>query len=208
MKFVCTYTDGKVGVGQELAGYLAENGEDFVFLEHPIVPGTGRVSQLSTYRVGKLENQVSIGAPGCGAMRHYVRCFATTFLEMRRRRRDTDLFVGHANVDCIAARLAGGRRLKIVYVSIDYMPRRFPGSLLNTVFALADRLAYRWADQIWHSYPDVLRLKPYAKKEKCLDTFHGNNFRRIARKPLTERNRFGLVYLGGLAPAAHLEVAM
>ena len=209
MKFICTYSDGKVGVVQELSGYLAEKGESFWYLEHPLAPGAGATSRLDRYENGKLVETKALGKPAKGAMSLYLKASWATFKTVWARRRMIDLFVAASNVDCVVAHIALPRKkARIVYVSIDFSPKRFSNPLLNVIFRLADRLAYRWASAVWHSYPNATTLKPYAPKEKCFETFHGNNYRRIQRRPFEERKRTSLVYLGSVSPAAHLEAAL
>jgi len=209
VKFVSTFSDGKVGVAQELAVYLREKGEDLFYLEHPLVPGPGRRSKLETFRRGTLASALGLGYPCRSQAGLYVRSFFVTLWTVFRRRGEVDLFVGHSNLDCVAARLAtAGRGARVVYVSIDYNPARFSNPLLNRAYWLVDRLAYRWSTAIWHSYPDALRLKPYAAPEKCFETLHGNNCRRIRRVPWEERKRRGLVYLGGIVRPARLDLAL
>ena len=209
MKFISTFTDGKIGVGQELGRFLSEKGEDFWFLEHPLVAGRGDRSRLDTYKDGVVTASVAIGSPRAGLVGQYLQCVLLTFGCVLRRRAQITTFVGHSNIDCVAARLATlGRKVRIVYVSIDYTPKRFPNPFLNRVFRLIDRLAYRWSTDVWHSYPDVFELKPYARPENCVVTFHGNNFRRIRRPSWEDRKLHGLVYLGGVVPPARLDLAL
>lgn len=209
MVFVCTYSNGNVGVGQELVRYLAGKKEDFCYLEHPMAIGDGMVSKLDEYAGGRMSVSRDVGTAASGAAGHYLRCSWRTYAGVRRRRDRINVFVGHSNVDAVMAALAlRGTGAKVVYCSIDYMPRRFPGALLNTVYKIADRLAYRMSAAIWHSYPNVTGLKPYAVPSKCFTTLHGNNFHRITRPDWQARKRMGLVYLGGVTPAAHLEDAI
>jgi len=211
MRFVCTYSDGKVGVAQELAAFLVEQRESFWFLEHPLCPAGGQRTRLDEYREGRLVQSRRVGLRFRRLPFSYLQSMLITFWVILRRRGSVSLFVGHSNVDCLAARMAAaGRSVRIVYVSIDFSPERFANGILNILFKAADRLAYRWATAVWHSYPDATELKPYADRyaEKCFETLHGNNYRRIRRKPLDERNRCGLVYLGSVTPAVQLERVM
>lgn len=209
VKFVCTYSDGKVGVVQELAAYLAGKGESFWYLEHPLVHGNGATSRLDRYESGRLVETKALGKPAKGTVSLYLKATWITFKTVRARRRMIDLFIAASNVDCVVAHVALPRkRTKVIYVSIDFSPKRFSNPLLNIIFRLADRLAYRWASAVWHSYPNATTLKPYAPKEKCIETSHGNNFRRIQRQPFAQRKRSSLVYLGSVSPAAHLEAAL
>jgi glycosyltransferase involved in cell wall biosynthesis len=205
MKFISNYSNGNVGVAQELVRYLAEKGESFFYLEHPLTPATGRSSRLDTYDRGIRKDSTSLGRPRTGSVGHYLQCMWLTFRTVRTCRRSVTRFIGHSNLDCVAAALAGSRSMKVLYVSIDYTPKRFANPVFNAIYRMADRLAYRWADAVWHSYPDFLQLKPYAPPDKCFVTLHGNNFRRIARPPWSERATSELVYLGGLSPFARLE---
>jgi glycosyltransferase involved in cell wall biosynthesis len=209
MKLVCTYSDGKAGVGQELARYLAERRETFLLLEHPMWAGRGWRSRLTRYERGVSDGGVEVGKPRGSLLAQYAACTLLTFSTVWRHRLELDVFVGHSNIDCLAAMAARRRRgCRVVYCSIDYVPQRFASRLLNGIFRVADRLAYRGADAVWHSYPDAARWKPFARRGNCHETLHGNNFRRIARRPWEQRKPHGLAYLGGVIPAAHIEEAV
>lgn len=208
MKAICTYSNGNVGIAQELRSFLAGKDEDFIYLEHPLLPRPDSQSIFQLYRKGRLIEGRAWKHSRRSPFLHYARCSRITFLMVRQYKRDLDLFVGHSNIDCVLARLAGCKTLRVIYASIDYMPRRFSNPLLNVIYQLADRMAYSGADAIWHSYPDFKLLKPYASAIKCLYTRHGNNFHRIQRRPFSERQRFAIVYLGGIVPQANLELAI
>jgi len=209
VKFVCSYSDGKVGVVQELVNYLSAKGASFWYLEHPLCPATNKTSRLDHYEDGRLISSQSVGTPSRSLTLLYLKSVWLTFAEVLHRRRTIDLFIAASNIDCVAAHFALSRKqAKIVFVSIDYSPRRFANPLLNSVFKIADRMAYHWATAIWHSYPNATRLKPYAAKANSFETLHGNNYLRIRRRPFEKRDRSSLLYLGSVTPAAHLEEAL
>lgn len=209
MNLISVHCNGTVGVAQELADYLTHKGEPVGLLEHPYSPIQKRPSRLRIFEKGKLWADDDIGQPPRTQMGLYAASFWVTLRVVWQRRREVTRFFAHSNVDCIAARLAGNRHMRLVYVSIDYSPARFPKQpFLSWVYRVLDRMAYQLATVIWHSYPDATRLKPYAKAEKCFQTLHGNNFKRIHRVPWAEREQHRLVYLGNVHPGAHIEDAL
>ena len=209
MKFVSTFDDGATGFGQEMAAHLARRKESFLFLRHPILPGVGDGSVLESYDAGVLSSSETYPTVTGGRAGQYLKCFFLTRKLIKRHGADIDVFVAHSNINAIAAWTArGNTAFKIVYSSIDYSPHRFTNAALNMIFSVADRIAYRVVDAMWHTYPEAERLKPYAKNARCFETFHGNNFRRVERLPWEERDRFRLVFFGGVTPRANIEAVL
>jgi glycosyltransferase involved in cell wall biosynthesis len=209
MKLITVYSNGTVGVPQELARYLREKRDDFLFLEHPYGTSQNTGTRLVAYRAGEPAGSTEWMPPAQRtAAWLYARCFILTLKTVWRYRRHLDLFVGGSNMDCVAAWLAGRRGMRILFISIDFSPCRFPGWWMNAIYGGFDRLAYACSSAIWHSYPDATRLKPYANPKRCFETLHGNNWHRIARRPWADREPHRMIYLGGVTPTSGLEVAI
>lgn len=206
---VTTFTDGKIGVAQELVSYLNSRNLPVLFMAHPMpVRPDGRTACVE-YRDGRQISSAMLGRNRRGAIGRYLQAAWLTFAAVWRNRRQAARFVGHANLDCLMALIAGaGTAIPVVYCSIDFTTHRFGTPLLDWLFRVIDRLVYRYADAVWHSYPDFKTLKPYAWRSNCHATLHGNNFRRIPRLPWDQRRRHGMVFLGGVSTVPHLEAVM
>jgi len=120
------------------------------------------------------------------------------------------MFIAFSNVDALAGVVCRFfAPLKVVYVSTDYSPkRRFENPVLNAIYSVADRWAYRWADVVWHMYVERGELKKYKHRARSYDVLDGNNFRRIERFPVDKINPFRLVYIGQINRDCRLEEAI
>lgn len=209
MNLISVHCNGTVGVAQELASYLVGRGEAVGLLEHPYSPVQRLAARFRVYEKGQCRSDIRQGKVPTNQLGLYLGSFWVTWKLVRAKRKELARFFAHSNLDCLAARLAGGWRFPLVYVSIDYSPARFPKQpLLSLLYRGLDRFAYRAATAIWHSYPDATRLKPFAQPRKSFQTLHGNNFKRIARVPWARRQQHRLVYLGNVHPGAHIEDAL
>ncbi len=210
MIFTCTYSNGNVGFAQELQRYLIRKKQDFLLLLHPLDLSIARVSVLEEYKNGQLvRSQKSWPSPNINAV-NYFRCVCTTFWSLLRFGRRTQLFIAVSNIDAVVGlflRLLF--KFKVVLVSTDFSPhRRFANPIMNTVYNVCDRVAYRACNAVWHMYPERGALKRYKNRAPSYDILDGNNFRRVKRLALAEINRFRLVYIGQINRDCRLDEAI
>jgi glycosyltransferase involved in cell wall biosynthesis len=99
-----------------------------------------------------------------------------------------------------------GRVKKVVYYTIDYFPRRFESSVLNTIYHAIDKFCVAHADETWN----VGKHMPKARKKhnnmdpKDYPNQHyvpiGIWYNNAPRLPFSKINKHKLIFVGHLVP--------
>jgi len=158
-----------------LLDFLAPRARVLVAITH-IVPHyyqTGPVTTARVYQSGSLRQENTYGKRWASVYRSMAACIAHslliaqcayTLLEVLRRRRRFDLYIGVQHpfpfVGLLLRRL--GIVKKVIYYDLDYFPpggglsKRAAGSAL---IRFMDRFFLRSSDAVWHQTPMLRRLK-------------------------------------------------
>jgi len=132
-----------------------------------------------------------------------LRDFASIFYLILVKGKRYDLFIGVEAVYAIAGVLLkklGMIGVVIYYVS-DYSPRRFGGSVFNTIYLWLDRFCVKNADFTWDVSPAMLeaRLGAGLQKKYAKKVIHVPNAlfpEQISSAPIAKRQKNQLVYMG------------
>jgi len=117
-----------------------------------------------------------------------------------------DLFVGSGNLNAFVGILLRkvGKVKKVVYYTIDYVPKRFENKLLNKLYHWVDKYCVKNADRTWNLSSRMAEAREKQKGMKINEynrqiTFPiGIWFNRIKRLPFDEIEKHTLVFMGHL----------
>jgi glycosyltransferase involved in cell wall biosynthesis len=199
-----TYVTGSVE--DSLKDFLNEHKVGrLAYISHPFSYASPLNSTLTLYEKGVEVSQSKGPAMKGPDLLFYAKDFLTTFMFMGKMRMKFDLYVGADNLNASAGLVL--RRLglvrRVIFYTIDYVPKRFENTLLNRVYHLNDRFCCYHCDCVWNLSPLMAeaREKRGVLRERSAPQITvptGANFDGIARLPFDQINRHTIVHMGHL----------
>ena len=198
------------GPGDELVKYLTGLKADTLLIAHPFdYAAKARSYFTRENREGVVKKGESILGKFPGAI-NYVKDFLTTvYFSVRFGRRD--IFIGINNLNAASGILLKKLGLvgRVVFYTIDYVPRRFENNVLNAIYHAMDRFAVKHADLVWNLSGRMVEAreksgvdKKYREKQRTVPV-GTEDFAQT--KNLAERDRYGIVYMGHLRKGQGVE---
>jgi len=196
------------GPAQDLEEYLVKlKINKLLFIGHPLfyVPGR-KGSCYKKYTNGNLIKEKNLPNWKIQSPLSYVKDVLLTFWWVFLTEEKWDLYIGLGNINAFVGiwlrRL--GKTKKVVFYTIDYVPKRFENKTLNALYHWVDKFCVKNADQTWNlsSRMAEAREKQKGMKQSIYNkqvTFPiGIWFDRIKRLPFEEIEKHTLVYMGHL----------
>ncbi|MBN1291348.1 MAG: glycosyltransferase [Candidatus Latescibacteria bacterium] len=208
-----TYFESAGTPEAELIRYLRGKASSILYVRHPFpdavqIPLNTTVVEYDSD--GKIIHEItatSIPPKECNALLFYIKDLIFSIYYVIRSGRKYDLYIGSDNLNTLAGLILRkiGRVRRVVYYVIDFSPVRFPGRFLNAVYQYINKLCCYHADVIWNVSEAMIagRENIGIQKEKSAPQITvplGCMFDSIHRKPLSEIDRFSIVYFGALRP--------
>ncbi len=142
------------GPAFSLEEYLKERVASLVFIGHPFPFARDTRSFMRVYDQGRLTSEKTFRQWRGPDATFYLKDIVVTLrwlLPMRR----ADYFVGADVLNAFAGVLLQrlGKVQHVVFYTIDYIPRRFPSPLLNSLYHFLDRFVVRTAHRVWNLSP-------------------------------------------------------
>jgi glycosyltransferase involved in cell wall biosynthesis len=140
------------GAPQALRDYLIQKkAKKVLFIAHPL-RADGSRSYYEIIESGKVKEKKNIGFRTKRAAAKYPLELALTVARCIRGGEKYDLFVGVDSLNALAGLVLKklGKVRKVVYYTIDYVPERFEGSLLNAAYHKADSYCATHCDEVWN----------------------------------------------------------
>lgn len=143
------------GAPQALRDYLVSHVKELVYLSHPIRSEKTK-SQKDLYKDGKLLHSYSFARPSGNAWWFTVDFFLTIVWVIKQRG-TYDVYIGVDPLNCLAGLVLRtlGLARTVIFYSIDFTPKRFPQSLLNSMYHGIESLCVRFADMRWDISPRI-----------------------------------------------------
>ena len=193
------------GPAQELEEYLKSRVQNLLFLGHPFLYSQdirsfarahtrGRPTKLQHARSWRLTEPLS-----------YAKDFLLTLRWVFGSRVRFDLFFGADSLNALTGIVLQKMRFvdKVVFYSVDFVPKRFQSRVLNHLYHLTERLCLKYCDEVWNLSEEMIKAR---KRMHLLDDAGaklmvvpiGVWFSRIKRREDTAVDRFKLEYKGHL----------
>jgi glycosyltransferase involved in cell wall biosynthesis len=146
------------GAAHALRDYLAGiKGKDMVFISHPIMPENPR-SYIQVFWRGTIVRENKVTRPSGGIVWYAVDSMLTVFWVIKEMNK-YDLFVGVDPLNCLIGLFLRtfGLVHRVIFYSIDFVPRRFDSRLLNSIYHGIEWVCVRFADECWDVSPRIAR---------------------------------------------------
>lgn len=142
------------GPGEYLEKYLVPRSSRLVFIGHPF-PYTKKPSFLKIYKNKKLVKEEKFFNLSLPDNVSYVKDIILTIWWTIKFGRKTEYYIGCDNINACTGFLLKKLGLvgKTIFYTIDYIPKRFTNTLLNTFYHFLDSFAVRKSDFVWNLSP-------------------------------------------------------
>ncbi len=198
--FVVThfFTDGPA---QFFHRYLRKRKVGHLYLEHPFLFAERTRSSFVVIENGEeVKSNRGILFPK-NSLLYYARdFFSTLFFGLRHR---CAIGIGYDNLNAFALLLLKylGRLQYVVYVTVDYTPRRFVNTFMNSLYHWIDRYCCYNADLLWDSAERMRDAREQngvvvSKMKPVIVVDDGNDFSEEKLRPYASLKKYELVYMG------------
>jgi len=194
------------GASQELEDFLVRNRTAIVlFIGHPLGYSKDKRSFFQQYTGGNLIVRGEAKDYNLPEIFLYVKDVSYTIYWVFKSRLKFDLLIGVDNLNAFSCLMLKwlGRGKKVVYYTIDYVPRRFKNRLLNYIYHRLDTFCVIWSDVVWNVSERMIEGREkkgvstkYRTKQATVPI--GINYSMIKRPSYTQIDRKKVIFLGHL----------
>lgn len=177
-----------------------------LFIAHPLLFFKENVKLPSRYEFYEYGTKAQEGKAPHIFMPEYVLygkdILFTLYWSLRIMGRH-ELFIGIGNLNALSGillRMMGFANYVIYYV-IDFVPKRFQASIVNTLYHFVEKISALFASATWNLSPRMID----GREEKWKRAFprqlvvpHGVHYSRITRVPVGKFHAHEIVYMGSL----------
>src|SRR3989344_3799658 len=140
------------GPSFKLEEYLKDKVGSLIFIGHPFSFAKNTSSFLRIYKKGELIEEKKFISWKGSEISFYIKDLLLTIWWYLKYRNSADYFIGVNNFNVFAGVLL---RIfvnvgKIIFYTIDYVPKRFENPILNSIYHLLDRLAVSKSHKVWN----------------------------------------------------------
>lgn len=199
-----TFTAG--GAEDALRDFLNERKVNkLAYISHPFSYANPLNSSLILYEKGRQARKIEAPLIKGPDLLFYVKDLLFTLFFLLRLKTRFDLYIGADNLNAFAGLVLKklGLVRKVIFYTIDYVPKRFDNKLLNKVYHLSDKFCCYNCDRVWN-FSSVMaeerdrRGVLLRKSAPQITVPMGAHFNKIKRLPFDEINRNTIVYMGHL----------
>jgi len=149
------------GVSQDMYKYLKKKKIKTLLIEHDISNAKNRITHYSYFN-GKKEikndtfNWNFLPDTVC-----YVKDFIYTFLSLLFNWKKFDVYVGAGGFNVLAGIFLKKLRKvkKVIFYTIDYIPKRFSNNFLNKIYHKIDKYCVKNSDETWNLSPRMVKAR-------------------------------------------------
>lgn len=218
LKIIIASHEFTTGPAQNFEEYcLKHKVKKLLFLSHPLfynesTHGNG----WRYYEKGVKKEEKYLILSNRNSLINYLREFFLNLFWILIRKKKWYLYIG---VDCLNA-LSGiflrrlGKVKKVVFYSIDYVPKRFENKFLNNLYHAVEIYCVKHSDITWNLSPRMVEAREkfhhlssrYRLKQILVP--EGIWFERIRRQPFKKIDKHSLVFLGHLVARLGVQKAI
>lgn len=216
-RVVIVYHDSVFGPPHELRDYLRKKSADSVlcighanrYLENNPV----KSSYYELYRRKVLVERHDSRIINLPEFLQYTKDFFQTIFWFLTKQKKADYFVGLGNLNAAAGLILRlfGLVDKVIYYVIDYVPKRYSNSIMNSLYHVIDYLCVRFCDFTWN-YSEIMIKE---RSSKWHTTFlnqqvvpNGIHIRKALIQPFSKIHPYELIFLGSLSKEQGVQLAI
>jgi glycosyltransferase involved in cell wall biosynthesis len=189
------------GPGQELEEYLKDKVKSLTFIGHPFLHANDIRSFLKEYKEGKIKNKKISREWKLKEPIIYFKDLICTLFWVFNSRKKFDIYVGADPLNAFTGLLLKklGKVDKVIFYTVDYVPKRFNNKALNKFYHSIDSYCVKNCDKVWNLSERMIEArekKGVKRDERQLVVPIGVHFDRIERLSPEKINRKHLVYMG------------
>ena len=203
------------GPPQDIRDYLIPKVNKLYYIEHPFLYSGDHRSSLTIYEDGMVKSLMftpQIFGPGITI--YIIEIIITWyFLLLTKTKFDLCVALDNLNTFTVLPFRKFGLVKKLVFYTIDYMPKRFENKTLNNIYHLIDRIACYHSDNIWILSERMIK----ARKQNNVDIKRsapsillpmGANLSEIKILPGKKIHRHDIVYVGYLTEKQGVQLVL
>lgn len=200
------------GPGQELKTYLKNKVKSLIFIGHPLpfCQDLKSVFKKYNYKGKLLEQKKGLVCHLPDILLYFKDIFYTFKWLMFAPKNDLIVGINNLNAFCGLILKKLGKTKKVIFYTIDYIPRRFGNHFLNKIYHFLDSFCVQHCDLVWNLSPTMIieREKKGLKKkyrQKQITVPIGTNIN-VKRAPFEKINRYEIAFMGHLRKGQGLEL--
>jgi glycosyltransferase involved in cell wall biosynthesis len=214
LSFVIVSHVAATGHPQELEVFLKKRSDKLLFIGHPFFYAKQKEPSAILYEKGLQKGKIKISLTSGPEVFLYLRDFLATFYFLFKFKLRFQIYVGVDPLNAFAGLLLkrlGYVKIVVFYV-IDYVPTRFPNSILNSVYHSIDKLCVKKADYTWNlatAMSDARERRGIRKNETNQMTVPtGTHFEKNSYLPVEQIRRTDLAFLSHLRKGQGIELIL
>lgn len=191
------------GPAQELKEYLRDRADTLMFIGHPFLYANDIKSFFRIYKNGKIVKEKKGISWKLPEIFMYVKDILYTICWALCSKGKFDLYVGADNLNAFTGLFLRqiGKVRKVIFYTVDYVPKRFNNKILNDLYHWVDRYCVKYCDWVWNLSPRMVEERESkgvtkGKSAPQIIVPIGTHFDRIKRLPFKEITRKHTVYMG------------
>lgn len=141
------------GAGQDLYRFLKNNNTNYIMLvQHSFSSASDRMTTFTKFASKNEDIIKCFDYKSLPDSLVYVKDFLYSFFGIFLNRNKFDVIFGCGGFNAFSALLlrSVGKCDKVVFYTIDYVPKRFESSFLNKIYHFIDKVCVKYCDQTWN----------------------------------------------------------
>lgn len=203
------------GPAQDIRDFLKDKVQRLDYIDHPFPHANYKQTHFFLYRDGVLKSTLkSFFFIGPELFRYIQQFFILFFfLLFNTTKYDVCFALDNHSLITVTFFRKIGRIRKLVYYSIDYVPKRFENKFINFLYHLADRIACNNSDINWVVAKHMIQ----ARKDNGINLEKMSTFREVPMgfhkeevkiQPINKIDPFHLVYMGTILEKQGLQLVI
>lgn len=195
----------------ELENYLRSRVRSLIFVGHPFSFAEDVRSFYRIYKNGELIKEKRVYPWRFPDIILYLKDVFFTLLWILRFQR-CDLYIGANNLNALCGlclkRL--GHVKRVVFYTIDYIPKRFENKILNWIYHWVDRFCIKHCDYVWNlssvmvARRELSGVNPKYRRKQITVPIGTNS--KVKRLHFAEINRYDIAFMGHLREGQGVEL--
>ncbi|MBI2085889.1 glycosyltransferase [Candidatus Daviesbacteria bacterium] len=202
-------TDQNEDTDSRLANYLKVRAKKVILLAQPFPEYHHRFAYLSVFENNvRVKHEKFYIPKGPALLQFLYHIVLTYYLLLTKIGFNFDLCIAMENLSFnILYPLRLVRLIKrLVYYSIDFVPKRFPNVFLNKIYHLMDKSGFKYADTCWVMTKE--QFKKRSVKSPVTIVPIGYDTKKIKINPVEKIDFYNIVYAGALRESAGPELTI
>lgn len=214
-KIVLVTHSFSTGPPQELKVFLSDKVKNLLYISHPFSYCKDVRSSTEFYENGVMVRGKFAWPIKGHEIVFYIKDVILTVLSTLMTGIRYDIYIGADNLNAFAGLLLKKMRRvnRVIFYTIDYVPKRFENVLLNKVYHFIDRICCYHCDCVWNISHKIAegRFANGVSKLKSVPQIvvpNGSNFNEIKRLPIEKINRYYIAFMGHLRKNQGVELVL